>query len=106
MRCPVVGLSGSDVQDVLANVNPDLTVYFQQILDRIWADLKNREQHKKETAHIFKSCLAANRPLSIAAVQVIVDDSPHNLAMSTRVKRCFAWDDEKLVERVGAQVNI
>lgn len=85
-----------------ANSFVDMSEYFQRIFDRIWADTK----HRRDTARIFKTCIASDEPLPIATIGILTDPAPYLLALSTAGGDNYACeDDEDKVEIAEPQAN-
>ncbi|KAM0722937.1 hypothetical protein Q7P37_001135 [Cladosporium fusiforme] len=66
-----------------------LDEYFKCIFQRIWITTK----YKSDTARIFKSCIAANSPLPVDTLKVMVRDDPLGLVITRRAARRATMDN-------------
>lgn len=67
----------------------------------MWADTK----YRRDTARIFKSCMAASQPLPVDAMKAMIDDSPNQVAVTSVVEREYEWNGEEKIKTARAQVN-
>lgn len=95
------GMAPCYILSTLSNVYLELDDYFEAIFARAWKDKK----YRKDTANIFRTCIAAPEPLPIATFEVLVHENPTDYAISASIDPNYPWHHPQFVDDIRARIN-